>query len=271
MITIIKLGGAPITDKNEEKNLRVGIINDAMSSIAESGIIPLIIHGAGSFGHIKAKKYDLRHGYSETVSLNEQRKGISKVKSDLKILDGAICNAANFYKLNPFTLSISTMLVSNGDNKEEVFLPNAIDQALKLGMMPILSGDIVFDIKTGFRVISGDRIIKIISKYFIELGLRDIRVIFGSDIDGLYEEDPKINPNSKLLREINPGQLDELLEKTGESAGVDITGGMRGKLMQIKEIVSLGVEVTLVNLTKKERLREVLDKKISKCTVFSPY
>ena len=263
------MGGAAITDKRQEKKLREDIIDDVMRSIAKSDIKPLIINGAGSFGHVKAKKYDLRHGFSNAIPLEDQRIGISEVKSDLKILDATICDAARRHQLNPFTLSISSMLISNGD-EEEQFHANTIDYALKMEMMPIISGDMVFDEKTGFRVISGDRIIKIICRYFINSGRKNIRVIFGSNIDGLYEEDPSKNPDSKLLRSINYKQLDELIEHAGESAGVDVTGGMQGKLIQIKELVDMGVEVTLVNLTKKNRLREVLYKKETICTIFSP-
>ena len=44
----------------------------------------------------------------------------------------------------------------------------------------------------------------------------------------------------------------------GDSAGVDITGGMFGKLTQIKEILEFGFDVKLVNIMQVDRLRKLL-------------
>ena len=87
MITLLKLGGSLITDKNRAHTARIGTIRrlaEEIYSVREHGPFPLIIgHGSGSFGHIPAKKYGTRDGvhtdaewagfaevHAEAVSLN---------------------------------------------------------------------------------------------------------------------------------------------------------------------------------------------------------
>lgn len=251
---ILKLGGAAITDKNTENTCKPDIIEQVMSELGGEQLI--IVHGAGSFGHIDAKHYKLRHGFHPDIEKEEQLYGISMVKQNLKQLNSVICKSAISHGLKPFTLSISSMLLSDGDADEQ-FQLDTFQKCLDLGMMPIFNGDVCFDKTTGFRVVSGDRIIKLLVHYLRSKGKKP-RIIFGTDVDGLYTKNPTKNLDAKLLKSIDYHELDEMIEKAGQSAGIDVTGGMQGKLQQIKEITSLGCDVYFVNITQKGRLKRML-------------
>ena len=60
---IIKLGGSVITDKSKESFFKKEIMNNLSKEIKKANKRCIIIHGAGSFGHILAKKYKLNNGF----------------------------------------------------------------------------------------------------------------------------------------------------------------------------------------------------------------
>ena len=63
---VIKFGGALITKKDEECVAHFEIIQNlcaVIKSISEDGIQTILVHGAGSFGHLKAKRWRLNEGY----------------------------------------------------------------------------------------------------------------------------------------------------------------------------------------------------------------
>ena len=61
---LIKLGGSVITDKSQYKKFDRGQAERLCREIADSGKEVIIVHGAGSFGHVLAKKYSIQSGYS---------------------------------------------------------------------------------------------------------------------------------------------------------------------------------------------------------------
>ena len=71
---VIKLGGSLITDKSMPKGLDRDALDGACSmvgSIIKLGFMPIIIHGAGSFGHIMAKKWGIQDGAASAI-IDEQ-------------------------------------------------------------------------------------------------------------------------------------------------------------------------------------------------------
>ena len=59
---LIKLGGSVITDKSQYKKFNQEQASRLCREIAESGRSVMIVHGAGSFGHVLAKKYSIQNG-----------------------------------------------------------------------------------------------------------------------------------------------------------------------------------------------------------------
>ncbi len=53
---LIKLGGSVITDKSQYRRFDKDAVSRLCREIAESGKQAVVVHGAGSFGHIVAKR-----------------------------------------------------------------------------------------------------------------------------------------------------------------------------------------------------------------------
>ena len=91
------------------------------------------------------------------------------------------------------------------------------------------------------------------------------KVLMGTDVDGIFTGDPKIDCQAELITEINNSNLEEVLKKAGESKNIDVTGGMRGKLEKLAETLN-GVPCEIFNLFVKENLKNVLLGKTIKST-----
>ena len=72
---IIKLGGSVITDKSKKSFFKTNLMNNLSKEIKKANKKCIIVHGAGSFGHILAKKYKLNNGYKN----NSQITGFSEI------------------------------------------------------------------------------------------------------------------------------------------------------------------------------------------------
>ena len=82
---VIKLGGGLITDKGSMKKLdsySLERVVESISSIAEMGVPVVIVHGAGSFGHLLAKKWSISGGVDQEIA-KEQRMAVEEIRSDM--------------------------------------------------------------------------------------------------------------------------------------------------------------------------------------------
>lgn len=84
-------------------------------------------------------------------------------------------------------------------------------------------------------------------------------LIILTDINGLYEDDPRKNQKAKRY-DFLPEVTDELLEKTEATSGSKVgTGGMKSKLMAAKTALALGVSVFIGQGQGEEKLIEILN------------
>ena len=79
-----------------------------------------------------------------------------------------------------------------------------------------------------------------------------------SDVDGLYDSDPRINPSAKLIDSVEV--LDESIYSIAGGAGTERgTGGMIAKLNAAKIVTSAGIPMFILNGHDPEILYTLLD------------
>ncbi|MBP5734485.1 MAG: kinase, partial [Candidatus Methanomethylophilaceae archaeon] len=93
------------------------------------------------------------------------------------------------------------------------------------------------------------------------------RIVFVSDVDGLYTADPKKDENAKLIPEVDGKMLDKL---DSELTVADVTGGIRGKVDEMLKICGDSGECILVNGTVPGRLLSLLRGEDVPCTKVRP-
>ncbi len=94
----------------------------------------------------------------------------------------------------------------------------------------------------------------------------DLLIIL-SDIDGLYDDNPKINPNAKFISVVE--KIDENIEKLGLGATSGGRGGMKTKLQAAKVMTRSGGACIISNGKIENAIDEVLEN--NKGTIFLPY
>ncbi|WP_445490968.1 glutamate 5-kinase [Niallia sp. 03133] len=84
------------------------------------------------------------------------------------------------------------------------------------------------------------------------------QLIILTDINGLYDSNPKDNPDAKRYDKIT--EITEDLMKGAEGAGSKVgTGGMKSKLVAAETALSLGVKVFIGNGSGEEKLVSIME------------
>lgn len=150
-----------------------------------------------------------------------------------------------------YGLVSSQILLTEDDfslRKRYLSLRTTLNKLLELGVVPIINqNDTVSTIEVDpqfehMQVCFSDND-KLSALVASELDA-DLLVIL-SDIEGLYDENPKINPNANIIRKVNE-VTDEVLS-LGTDASSGGRGGMRTKLEAARMVTRFGGKVLIAN------------------------
>jgi isopentenyl phosphate kinase len=251
---IIKFGGSVITDKTIENHFKQNVVDNLVKAIKEANKEIIIIHGAGSFGHIIADKYKLNEG----KKTNNQLIGFSLTHGKVQELNSLVLNS--FHNAGIPAVSIpphSSLLLNN--HKPFRFDHSIYKDYLEMDFTPVTFGDVVLDKQLGFSVCSGDLLMLLLAE-----NLRPEKAIFVLDEDGLFSSNPKLDKNAELIESTSKDQLNNYV--TSKDSHADVTGGMFGKIDTIKKIAEMGIDTVLLNGNKPDRLFKVLKGEKTKST-----
>lgn len=260
-IILLKLGGSLLTDKNKPFSLREDILENCLNQIIESNKSIVLIHGGGSFGHPIAKKYQISQGLND--SIKDQIIGLSKTHEVMNKFNSIIINKILDKGRSAISVQPSSIFVQ--DFNEIIFKSiDPIEKMLELGIIPVLYGDILLSWDSSFTILSGDQIILKLCEKIQKFKIS--KVIFGIEEDGIYIED---NGHKRLALKLKYNDLPNL--KLAElDQKIDVTGGIKGKLEIIKEIIKFNVPVQIVNGIKNQNILKALNDQYLECTRIEP-
>ncbi|MFW9831670.1 MAG: isopentenyl phosphate kinase [Candidatus Thorarchaeota archaeon] len=251
-LTIIKLGGALITDKNKPYTLRKDVLTRVTQEIADVLGPCIIVHGVGSFGHVPVIERELYSGFISPKQLPD----LSQTMVEVFELRMAITKAVQAAGLSPVIFLPSNIFFMTTGEISGHF-SGGLRQYLDLGMTLLLGGDMCADSQQGFSVCSGDKIVLLLARL---LNPRD--VIFATDVEGIFTADPKLDSKAELIPRISLGQIDKIEKLAEKAATPDITKGMLGKIEEIKRFESIlkaGAEVAILGMHKPGILRRYMN------------
>lgn len=252
---LIKLGGSVITKKSQKGVFNNNTMDNLSKQIQKSNQDVILVHGAGSFGHVLAKKFELNEGYKRV----EQLIGFAKTHALVQKLNSYVIESLQ--KNNIPSVSIPPHSIAKfSDHKLNNFNFEIFKDYKKNGFVPVTFGDVVLDKRIRFTICSGDILVKILAKEF-----KPKKAIFVIDEDGLYDYNPKVVKNAKFIDSATINEL-ENLEATIDSHD-DVTRGMKGKIDTIKDISRMGIDTILLNGNKEDRLYKVLKGEKTKATL----
>jgi isopentenyl phosphate kinase len=259
-LTILKLGGSAITNKARECTPDIPTIQNVADQLKDYDLPLLLIHGGGSYAHPFVAKSGLGNGLRD----RSQLRSISETEFYLGQLTRIIC--ASLLLRGKLPVPFHPMSFVTFDNgKVKTILLDPIRKALQARLIPLLHGDLVFDESRGIGVLSGDRIASLVGQ---RLGAS--RVLLGSDVDGVYSQNPKTFPSATLISEVTSENYRSVLQASRGPSG-DATGGMAGKVNQALQLGKNGCECYIFNLKEKNALREILEGDRTIGTRFVPW
>ncbi len=152
-----------------------------------------------------------------------------------------------------FNLDVAQILLTAADcNSRDRYLnsKNTIETLLKHRIIPIINENdtvAVDEIKIGDNDRLAARVTQMISA--------DMMILF-SDIDGLYDQNPKTNKNAKLISEVSV--ITKEIEAMAGGAGSNVgTGGMITKIMAAKMLADSSCEALITNGTSDNALQKL--------------
>ncbi len=246
-LVVVKLGGSAITVKEEPFRPDEEAIRRIAGELASSGVRPLVVvHGGGSFGHPLAERYGIHEGFRHEGQL----RGLAETHAAMEELNRLVVEALLAEGLPALQVPPVSCFVTRKGRISRAFL-KPVELALGLGLIPVLYGDVVLDEEDGFRILSGDQITAYLA---LELGAE--RVVLGLCVDGVFTRDPFSDPGARLIEVLRAEEIQAV--ETGGARAVDVTGGMRAKLMEMARVAEAGIPVFFTNAKASGRLLRAL-------------
>jgi len=259
-LTILKLGGSAITDKAREFTPDIPAIQHIDDQLRDYDLSLILVHGGGSYAHPLVTRSGLGRGLRD----RSQLRSISETEFYLNQLTRIIC--ASLLLRNGLPVPFHPMsFVTFDKGKVKKIILDPIRNALRVGLTPLLHGDLVFDESQGIGVLSGDRLASLIG-----LRLGASRVLLGCDVDGVYSQNPKTFPRATLIPEVTSKNFRLVLDAS-RSPSEDATGGMGEKVRQALLLAKNGCECYIFNLREKNALRKILERDGIVGTRFVPW
>lgn len=262
------MGGDVITDKTTPFSVKKRIISQLIKEIKQNYQIQknklILVHGGGSFGHPIATKYHVQEGLGDLPSQNQ--KAIIETHNAVLRLNSIIIEEFALNNLPIFSLApVSQFFMKD---QELIFTGlSQIESLLELNIIPILYGDILLHSPLNCSILSGDRIISKICESSLQNKIK--KVIFLINEDGLLKNYNHPSMMPEIIEKIAFNEKIDPILSTNENK-MDVTGGMQGKIAEIRKICSQGIPVVLINGTKKNRLKKELNNENKIKTLFLP-
>lgn len=242
---LIKLGGSIITNKSRPLSARRAAVRKIARVLRRIKEPLVIVHGGGSYGHYWSVKYDMH-----TKPARYGARGVSVVKNSMVELDKIILDVLSESGLNPYCLPPAGFVSGDTPVAEKIAEIRGIARS---GLVPVTYGDALWYGRGRSYILSGDRIMGMIAGV-----LRPRLSIFALDVDGLYSD-----PRTKSLIPEMRGHLPDMPE-----SGMDVTGGMRRKVLEAQSMAESGLTVFFVNGNRPERIANATTKRRFEGTLF---
>ena len=204
---------------------------------------------------------------SGAIAVGTARLGLSERPKELRMKQAAAavgqCRMMHIYDklFSEYNRTMAQILLT-GDDVEDPeraeHLRSTFSALLEMGVIPVVNeNDSVSsaEIETGHHKVLGDN--DTLSAIVAELCRADLLVLL-SDIDGLYNADPKRYPGASLLHRVTE-LTPEILEMAGGAGSWRGTGGMATKLSAARIAMAAGCDMVITNGERMENLYGIVE------------
>ena len=246
---VVKVGTSTLTHDSGSLNLRS--MEHLVRALAD-------LHGCGN---------EIILVTSGAIAVGTARLGLSERPRELRMKQAAAavgqCRMMHIYDklFGEYNRSVAQILltgddVENPDRAEH--LRSTFSALLEMGVIPVVNeNDSVSsaEIETGHHKVLGDN--DTLSAIVAALCQADLLVLL-SDIDGLYDADPRTHPDAKRFHQVKD-LTPEILEMAGGAGTWRGTGGMATKLSAARIAMESGCDMVITNGARPEDLYGIVE------------
>jgi isopentenyl phosphate kinase len=243
-VMLIKIGGSSITVKDQKETFNETIVQWFTETIADV-VSPfyrmgdtldcalhekpavILVHGAGSFGHHTAKEFHLKgYPHDDAKPNNTTMEGLAKTRHSVRKLNQRIVAELLAVGVKAVGISPCFACLRNLDqfHEQQSWLIDVLRETLRAGLVPVLHGDACL-YGSSAAILSGDTLVQICSPLANQ-------IVFLTDVDGVFQSDPKTNPAAQRIPNIPVDAQGDLvsshvIQATESSHSHDVTGGLK--------------------------------------------
>lgn len=238
--------------REELKNVKRIVIKVGTSTVAHgNGLINIdqMERLARKLSNLKNQGYEVVLVSSGAVGVGAQRMRLKERPKDIKEKQAAAAVGQvvlmNMYQkfFHEYNYQVAQILVTKQVETDKYMKYNAINtfnELISYGIIPIVNEN---DTISTDEIIFGDN--DTLSAVVARLIKADLLILL-SDIDGLYTDDPRLDPKAKLMSRVD--KIDQSIEVIAkDSSTKQGTGGMITKIKAAKYATERGIHVVLAN------------------------
>lgn len=242
---VVKVGTSTLTYPSGMLNLRrIESLVKTLCDLQNSGRrMILVSSGAVSAGMAKI-------GFLKRPETIEEKQAAAAVGQ---------CELMNMYdkRFSEYGHKVAQILVTRYTVENEIMKKNAegtFRLLLEMGCIPVVNENDCVSYE-GLKFGGND----LLAAYVAVLSKADF-VINMSDVDGLYDSDPRSNPNARLIERVTEF-TPEILAMAGGAGSARGTGGMKAKIDAAIISANSGIPSMIVNGANPEILYDIADGK----------
>ena len=242
---VIKIGTSTLTYSNGQLNLqRIERLVRELADLHNRGMEVLLV-SSGAIG-VGAT----RMGYKKIPRTMPEKQALAAIGQ------GALVQL--YEKLfSEYNKTVAQVLLTRGDLDERLRYLNATNALLAildLGVIPIINENdtvVVEEIKFGDNDTLSALVASIVDA--------DLLIIL-SDVDGLYDSDPRVNKEACLQVEVD--EITPVMEENSKNRGSSFSsGGMLTKLKAARICMAAGIPMVIANSDSENIIRRIMDGK----------
>jgi len=242
---VIKIGTSTLTYSNGQLNLqRIERLVRELADLHNRGMEVLLV-SSGAIG-VGAT----RMGYKKIPRTMPEKQALAAIGQ------GALVQL--YEKLfSEYNKTVAQVLLTRGDLDERLRYLNATNALLAildLGVIPIINENdtvVVEEIKFGDNDTLSALVASIVDA--------DLLIIL-SDVDGLYDSDPRVNKDARLQAEVD--EITPMMEENSKNRGSSFSsGGMLTKLKAARICMAAGMPMVIANGDNENVIRQIMDGK----------
>lgn len=242
---VVKVGTSTLTYENGTVNLhRIEKLCRVLSDLKNRGY-EIILVSSGAIGIGVGKL-----GLSERPDSTSEKQALAAIgQCELMFIYDKFFGE---YNQTVAQILLTRDNVDNSLTKQNII--NTFETLINMGCIPIVNENdsVSTDELEGLQFGDNDMLSAIVA----EIGAAELLVIL-TDIDGLYDSDPRINGNAKKISRVSEinAEIYKMAGGTGSNRG---TGGMATKISAAQKATKAGIECCILDGSDPKRLYSML-------------